>query len=390
MKAQFLMLLALLSIQSFSMTGPEEKKTTREVMNKALSSFVNLQPYIHDSNKFYDKKNDEYINVQLQNIIDVFKSGAHNPKLNAPGFKPSFDTIGVYLNATKAAFNSPHKGFARNRLQSLSGLCMSCHTQLAAQGSSRFSSSLKAVRRDSFENDFEYAEFLFLLRDFTASARYYERVLDDVKSVDLKSKKSSTFNFDNYKRALQRLVTINIKISYKPDVALRYIEKYATDRLLPPIVREDFVNWTSQIKDLQKNYQPWNVANADELMRFEKKYLGGLDEEGLGDGASDMKLLALTGVLTKFLNFKPNSKEAPRALYWLGIAEERLNFSFFYSLGEMYLKECVERYPKHAYAKKCYQKYEEIITTGFSGSAGTDIPSDEQKELNRLKSLISK
>lgn len=390
MKIQILAFLAFLSVSNFSMamTGPEAK-TTKEVMNKALGSFVNLQPFIHDPNKFYDKKHDEYINVQLQNIIDVFKSGSHNAKLNAPGFKPSFETISSYLVATKEAFNSPHKGFAHNRLQALSGLCMSCHTQLDSQNSSRFSVSLKAVRRDSFQSDFEYAEFLFLLRDFTSSARYYERVLSEVKAIDLKKKMATPINFETYKKALQRLVTINIKISYKPEQALAYIDKYASDRLLPPLVRDDFTSWKAQIKDLQKIYTPWNVSNAEELLRFEKKYLNGLDEEGLGSGAEDMKLLAMSGVLTKFLNFRPNSKEAPHALYWLGIAEERLHFNFFYSLGELYLKECVERYPKHPYAKKCFKKYEEIIVSGFSGSAGTDIPSDEQKELSRLKSLIS-
>lgn len=385
MKTQIRMmalLFAFFSINTSAMNMGGDKAQTKVVMNRALNSFVNLFPYIHDGSKFSDKSNEEYINSQLDTIIKAFKTAKHTTRLDVVVFKPSLETIQTHLADTKDAFNSKHKMFARNRLQALSGLCMSCHTQLKKQSSNRFNLSLQKIKRDSFDKDLEYADFLFLLRDYTSSARYFEKVLTKYTLT------KKDVSFDDYRKALQRLITINMKISYKPERALQYLEKYGKDKTLPLLLREDFIDWRDQIASMSKSYKSWVLTNGEELRNFEKKNLLPIEEASLGDGSKDMVLLAASGVLTKFLNLRPKSPEAPRALYWLGVAERRLSFNFFYSLGELYLKECVTEFQKHPYAKKCLGEYENMLRFGYSGSGGEALPDDEKKELEKLKSLL--
>ncbi|WP_455202270.1 hypothetical protein, partial [Kaarinaea lacus] len=68
-----------------------------------------------------------------------------------------------------------------------------------------------------------------------------------------------------------------------------------------------------------------------------------------------------------------------------GIIDRSINYSFYYSLADMYLKECMLQYTSHPYAKKCYEEYESYIVFSYSGSRGTDIPDDVAQELKALK-----
>jgi hypothetical protein len=123
---------------------------------------------------------------------------------------------------------------------------------------------------------------------------------------------------------------------------------------------------------------------------FIEKNLSPLDmkKEIIFTGEEDVTLLISSGVLFNFLVENPDSALAPEILYWLSLAEHRMGQSYFFSLGDLYLKDCIRKYPSSPYAKKCYQEYADSIEAGYSGSSGTDIPAGEKRELNKLKSLL--
>jgi hypothetical protein len=75
------------------------------------------------------------------------------------------------------------------------------------------------------------------------------------------------------------------------------------------------------------------------------------------------------------------------ALLYLGQIYPRLSSDLFFRFGDMYLKACISDYPKTSGARACYVALEFSVTEGYSGTAGTDIPEDEQVELMRLKRL---
>ena len=111
-------------------------------------------------------------------------------------------------------------------------------------------------------------------------------------------------------------------------------------------------------------------------------------KENIQTGEYDVTLLVSAGFLTKCMADHPESTKAAEILYWLSIAERRLSSTYFFSLSDLYLKDCIIKHSKEAYAQKCYKEYEENILFGYSGSSGTSVPKDEQKELDRLKSYL--
>jgi len=53
----------------------------------------------------------------------------------------------------------------------------------------------------------------------------------------------------------------------------------------------------------------------------------------------------------------------------------------------MYLKACVREYKKTKTARRCYDALEEIVSEGYTGSSGMNIPEEEQVELFQLRRL---
>ena len=72
----------------------------------------------------------------------------------------------------------------------------------------------------------------------------------------------------------------------------------------------------------------------------------------------------------------------------MSVAEKRLSNTYFFTLSELYLKDCIKKYSSSSYAKKCYNLYEDNILAGYTGSSGLDIPVDEKEELKRLKKYL--
>ena len=65
-----------------------------------------------------------------------------------------------------------------------------------------------------------------------------------------------------------------------------------------------------------------------------------------------------------------------------------LDQDLFIGFDGAYLKSCMQRSPQAAVAKQCYSLYEESVYLGFTGSSGTHIPADIEKELAELRAVI--
>jgi len=83
-----------------------------------------------------------------------------------------------------------------------------------------------------------------------------------------------------------------------------------------------------------------------------------------------------------------DTAEMPRLYYWLAVSDRSLNYQFFDSLSRRYLEQCVEQYPAHAYGQKCLAEYETLVTTSFSGSAGTFVPVQIQQRLDTMRHRV--
>lgn len=385
MKKILALMLLISTTSSFAAKTNEEQKTeARAIMDGVYESFVKVIPYVYSDEQsggklLKDSQQKVELVKNLTDISDFFKSARHVEYFQRPGFRPSLETINNHLSDTIRAVKADNFIFAQKRLRATTALCISCHSQLSENASQNaFGNAINKAKRESFDSDFAYGNYLFLVRRFSESEKYFDLAIEKALKEN---------NEHELYSSLRKELSIHTKIELDAGKAKAFIARFENDSRLPPLAKTSLANWKKNLTMWEK-FNPKKVKSID---GFIKKYLRPLedDKSKTAEGDNDVTLLVASGVLSKYLNDHPKSKLAPEILYWLSISERRLSSSYyFYSLSDLYLKDCIKLYPKSLYAKKCYAEYEDNIIFGFSGSSGTDIPVEEKQELERLKKSL--
>jgi hypothetical protein len=378
-----LLLLCFFIFQVNSLFAADSKTEAKQIMDGVYESFIKVVPYVYSDEKKLEGLSTDADQKQrlLKNLTDIsefFKSARHVEYFQRPGFRPSLETINHHMNDTINSVKGNNFIFAQKRLKALTALCISCHSQLSENAAENtFGNAIKKVKREDFESDYAYGNYLFLVRRFSESEKYFALTIE--KSLANQTE-------EELYPSLRRLISINTKIVLNPKKANLFIDKYVSNPKLPPLAKSTLLTWKKSLKKW-KNFNTKKVKSIDD---FIKTYLVPLEvEKGqTASGENDVTLLVGSGILSKFLNDSPKTKLAPEILYWLSVAERRLSNTYFFSLSDLYLKDCVKLYAKSKYAKKCFNEYAENIEFGYSGSGGTDIPVEEKQELERLKSFL--
>jgi hypothetical protein len=393
MQKLFISICLLLSSIAYSNSDKNEIEAKR-VMHQVYESYVKLIPFIYTDKLITnsnDKKMLEELNAHLLDLQKAFKGAKHVELLKMPGFKPSLETIDHHISDTIDSVNAKSKVFAHARLKAMGALCVSCHTGISEKISKNaFGDAISSLKRSEFNSDFDFANYLYLVRRFTEAKKYYELAIKSSLDKISHPPKGSFIDDRNLNgelySSLRRVLSLYTKIAIKPEEGMNFLKKYRQDKGITKFTREDIDKWIKGLKKWEK-FDINSVKKIDEFIATNLKQLED-NKDKVNTGEHDITLLISSGVLTKFLNDNPNTDLVPTILYWLAISEKRLSNSYFFSLSDLYLKECILQYPKSAIAKSCYQEYEDNLTFGYSGSSGTDIPSSEKRELERLKNAL--
>ena len=365
-------------------TNDDSKTQAKAIMGGVYESFVKVIPYVYsDEDTIAILKKDPAKKADLlkdlTHLSEFFKSARHVEYFQRPGFRPSLDTMNSHLSDTINSVEGNNFAFAQKRLTAVTSLCITCHSQLSAEGSANaFGDAIAKTKRVDFPSDYAYGNYLYLVREFDDSQKYLELAIQK----SLKESKSTELY-----TSLRRIISIHTKISFNEDKANKFLDKYRKDPAMPMLASSTLSSWHNSLLKWNK-FDPKKIKSTEE---FIKTYLAPLEEvKELTSSDNDITLLIASGVLSKHLNDNPKSSNTPEILYWLSIAERRLSTTYFFTLSDLYLKDCIMLYPASPYAKKCYKQYEDTIEFGYSGSSGTDIPPAEKRELVRLKALLKK
>ncbi|MCP4914702.1 MAG: hypothetical protein GY909_16415 [Oligoflexia bacterium] len=385
----------LFLVLCISMTVLATATTTKNVMGNVFQSFLDLIPYINNEMKFRDSSNEALIRKNLHKLNDAFSNAKHLKSFASPGFKPSYDVIVEHLEHTVETFDSGNKVFARSRLKATAQICMSCHVQLKSGASTNIKRQLSKVGRSSFNSDYDYADFLYLTRNYGKAEVFYR---NEIRNRILKNRKlrkiqkgANTHYLDyTIDKSLRRLVTLHTRINYNPSKAMTVVKEYKNNKDISLKMREELEEWEEDLKTWIKNPYKGKFSSKKELNNFLDKYLRKIDVDSVADGSEDITFLVASGAIYRYLNKYPKSELAPELLYWVSIVDKQLSFNYLYSLSSLYLKQCISNYPKSKFARKCLAKYKSDIEFGYTGSGGTFIPKDEKDEITRLESLLKK
>lgn len=368
---QVLLLWSLTGVPAFATTPGPQLKDEMRIM---AQSMLDLFPALCSRSAFTDPKNQEFIEKRLQAMSSTFSQVGDHFKAVPLTRKISYQLVLEHIQDTQRVFSGPNKKLAQNMLKATTQMCISCHSM-----DNQERSLFKDLDPKQFSSDFEWGEFHYMTRDAQKALTAFNHYLQTPEAKD---------NPDNLELALRRELAIYLRILKDPQEAIKNFEALNSDSHFPDFAKNMLKEWLEELRG--KDFQQLEKQNNPTLPQIEKLVAPLIKEEGVESlirGRKEVRSLwAVNQIYTYLMN---HNKKTPQLLYWLANLEEGQENNLFYPLAQVYLKECVEKFPGNPYAKKCYQEYADYIQFSFTGSSGTHIPAEIEAELKQLRSHLS-
>ncbi len=306
-----------------------------------------------------------------------------------PTIKQNLVLANIQLKNTISLIKSNNVLIANTQLKKIGNICISCHNQLSSPPVKILHNSFLTNKQTKFHSDYDFANYLYIIRQYDNSIIYYKRSIDFLLSkisIDKNSKnENEEINFqllDSFKKIL----SIHTRLNLSPYQGIQFLRMYQNDKRLNRSIRIKIFNWEKSLS-FWINENPYQLYSTDEFL---KKYLSQYElfPSELQTDEADINLLVASGILSKYLINHSTDEESSKILYWLAVIERKLEYSYLYSLSELYLRDCIIHYSKYPYAKKCLDKYENDIIFDYTGSSGLDIPGEYQQELKKFNYKI--
>lgn len=348
-------------------------------MNKAFNSVLELMPMLRSNIEYNSKKNEEIISKNLESLYIAFKDSRHDGLIKHDLFAPSYKLISENLKEVMNTFKNEKKDYSRWIMNKTLTLCMDCHGRLPTSLTSSFQNGELTVNTSKLDSPFEIGlSFLIVRRYVDAKASFTRHIQDNI------IKKESLSMMASFKQILM----IESKINKDPSKMISIIDDYESKNNLPQAILDELNQWKKRLLIWKEEKSLKGVKTEKELKQFIKRRLTHIEKKESFNDAFQVDLLFAGGILSNYFFENQNSSMAPEISYWIGFIEKRLKKENFLSSGDLFLKQCIQNYPSHPYAKKCLNEYRESIEFDFSGSRGTDIPKEIKEQFKELENLL--
>jgi hypothetical protein len=347
-----------------------EATDTKDLMHKLLGELTALKKYMVSNAAFKDPKNEDEIKAHLKEFTRLAKEMRHDPMLKHDNFAFSQKVLEDHISDTEKIFLEGNRAFARWKLNSTMSICLSCHSQMPA-GSKTFSTFNDT---SIFTSPVDRAEFLFSTHDFDQAMKIYADIISSYKKSD---------DSNAVETAFHREVSYFAKIKRDPNAAIELLSAQLKNAQLWPGIRKDVNGWINEFKKSKKTDVPnLKTISGEQLLAYAKKRIKAQPDL--------VTHLQVSGLLYEYLFKNPHTATEGEILYLLAVCDRFVNNEFFYSLADMYLKECIVRNPGTKIALKCFTQYRDETVLSYTGSAGTNVPADVIEELNKLRKIAEK
>lgn len=348
-------------------------------MNRAFDALTNLVPLITVKHRFMDPKHERFIAVKIEDLQAAFKTVKHDEVLKQDLFAPSYQLINQNLAVSLDAFKKGKKDFAYWTLREMTSLCLDCHTRLPESHTSSFQNGEYQVNQGKFLVPYNLGVAQLIVRRYADAKQSFARAID--QNIVRK-------NFKDTMDPLKQILLIEAKVLRNPENLEKELTHYIGKKELPQSIRDTLATWQTRARAWKGASELSGLKDDTKVRQLIDQRLKPLKETLSVFGGHEVDLLISTGLLSNFLFENPESKLAPEISYWLGWAEKYLKRENFFGSGDLFLKQCIQRYPKSPMAPKCLDEYRESVVFEFSGSGGTHIPEDVEAELKRLEQFI--
>lgn len=323
-------------------------------------------------------KPDEAIG-KLQELDRRFRLLEPHTANRGPAFRISWQTMAEQIDRTRMAVDS---GTATadtvvNLVHGIASACAGCHTQDDRAQVLSFG-RLAPTAGDPLQQ----ARFRYITRDYAAALTLYDAWLDSQSKLSWTGPVLDAFEGE---------LTIYAQIYRDPERAVKALKARIDHNGagMSKQVRRDIQSWIKGFEDVRKAKLKAFEPSLADLQGYAKKYvLPHADAPIVTEERDKIPLLWLRGLMYEYVQAYPDDARMPDLLYWLASIDRVLDYNFYYSLSDLYLRECITRYPNDDTAELCFDEYERYVQFAYSGSSGEHIPDEIRDELLRLRDLL--
>lgn len=369
-----LLLIALL--QATPDAGAERLQTVA-VMHSAMHAMVSLQPYVASPEVFRDPANKEAIATSLLLLTKV-KHRFAAPGRQDPATEALAGLFGGHVERARGEFTSGDTEAARAHLRSISALCFACHTRDAVPKD--FDDAGKRVEALSLP-PLRKAEFFATTRQFDRAAAAW--------NVGLAVAPKLEADWFEQASALRQYVAVLVRVKDDRQATLAMLTRQAARKDLPLFFHRTLEQWRLEAREWSDDPFVAGTATAAALFAKAKAMVeaSGLAKRALSDEGRFVSMLRATGYLHAALEKEPRAIWRGEALYLLGVATAATLDPLLWELDSLYLEACVREKPHSAIARHCVERMYDRAWFAWSGSGGTNIPTDVAQLLGELRQL---
>ncbi len=353
-----------------------ERGQIKSLMHTFQAEIAKLRPYVTSEAAFADPKARVEIAASLNTLEKQASRSAPDGISSNPGFRITFDLMAQHLRQTKKVFDAGKYQAARIRLNATPNFCMSCHTQTPEKSDGILGAWGKTELKEVTAGN---AEYLFITRRFDEALKQMDELIRKFPKSNLKP--------DQFMDVYRRKLAIFARVKRDPAAAIVNFKKDLENADIPQDVRRNVEGWTSYFESWKSEKEDPSRLSTEKLVAYVSKSLPEEKFRKIAPADPDVvAYLRLSGLLYERLLNENDSPHVQEILYYLAGIERQLSPLYWYSLSESYLRECITKYAKKPYTKKCYDVLESDLRNRYSEQGKTE--DDVQTQLDRLKEYL--
>ncbi len=369
-------LIGLLTVPLASSSQETDNGRVKATMHTFLVEMAKVTSYLSTTEAFTSKEGKAAIGPALENLARKSRNPPEKLK-ETTGFRISFGLLADHIQKTKAIYDKGEMEYARLRLNGLANLCVACHTQTPVKSKgSLFPPVDDLTAKVSFEN----ANFLFVIRRYEQALAQFDSLIRGYPDSGLPS--------DLLGDVFRRKVAVFSRVYRDPKGAIDSLRADLKNGKLPSDVRDNVHVWIAGFEKMAKEKNdPAKLPTAKLIEYVSSRLPKELNRKIPTGDPQLLNLLYLSGLLYERLFQQPNSPQTQELLYYLALLERSLAPVVWYSVSEVYLKECVVAFAPSTSSKRCLDAYENGMRERFFGR---NIPEPIQNSIDALKEYLAK
>ncbi len=356
--------------------GEVEEGRVKATMHTFLIEMAKITPYLGSQQAFTSEKGKAAVGSAIEAMAARTRKPPEKLKESA-GFRITFGLLADHMQKTKAVFDKGEMEYARLRLNGTANLCASCHTQTpVGKKNSLFPPVDDLTAKVSFDN----ASFLFVIRRYEQALAQFDTLIRGYPTSGVES--------DQLGEVFRRKIAVFARVFRDPKGAIESLQADLKNQNLPSDIRANVKSWIAGFEKLKSDKTNPEKLSTPKLIEYVSTRLPNELNRKIPTGDPQLlNLLYLSGLLYERLFKEPNGPDTQQLLYYLAVFERSLAPVVWYSVSEIYLKECVVAFQPTTSSKRCLDAYESGMRERFFGKS---IPEPIQNSIDAMKEYLVK